>query len=118
MKAILCKQYGNSDNLVLSEVVKPTPKDNEVLIQIHATAVTASDVHIRRMNESPILRFILQIIFGFGKPRNPILGMVSSGVIESKGNSVSKFSIGDEVFAYGSLSPMKRRFGSYAEYIC
>ena len=118
MKAILCKQYGDSKNLVLSEVVKPSPKNNEVLIRIHATAVTASDVHIRRMSESPILKFILQIIFGFGKPRNPILGMVTSGVIESKGDNVSKFKIGDEVFAYGSLSPTKRRFGSYAEYIC
>jgi NADPH:quinone reductase-like Zn-dependent oxidoreductase len=57
-------------------------------------------------------------VFGFGKPRKPILGMVSSGVIESKGRSVSSFNIGDEVFAYGSVSPTKRHFGSYAEYIC
>lgn len=118
MKAIKCLKYGNPENLVLTEVEKPTPRDNEVLIKIHATSVTASDVLIRRMNESPVSKFILQLIFGFGKPRNPILGMVSSGVIERLGKSVTSFKIGDEVFAYGSASPTKRRFGSYAEYIC
>lgn len=118
MKAIECLKYGGSENLVLSEVEKPTPKDNEVLIKIHATSVTTSDVLIRRLNEPLVPRFILQMIFGFGKPRNPILGMVTSGVVESKGNAVTNFNIGDEVFAYGSVSPTKRHFGSYAEYIC
>ncbi len=118
MKAIQCLKYGDSENLVLAEVEKPSPKDNEILIKIHATSVTASDVLIRRMNEAPIPKFILQCVFGFGKPRKPILGMVSSGIVESKGKSVSSFNIGDEVFAYGSVSPTKRHFGSYAEYIC
>lgn len=118
MKAIECLKYGSSENLVLTEVEKPTPKDNEVLIKIHATSVTTSDVLIRGLNASPIARFMVQLIFGFGKPRNPILGMVSSGVIESKGKNVTSFDIGDEVFAYGSVSPTKRHFGSYAEYIC
>ncbi|MBD81451.1 MAG: alcohol dehydrogenase [Crocinitomicaceae bacterium] len=118
MKAIECLKYGGSENLVLTEVGKPSPKDNEILIKIHATSVTTSDVLIRRMNESPIPKFILQCVFGFGKPRNPILGMVSSGIVESMGKTVSSFNIGDEVFAYGSVSPTKRHFGSYAEYIC
>ena len=118
MKAITCLKYGDSENLVLAEVEKPSPKDNEVLVKIHATSVTTSDVLIRKMNEKPIPKFFLQCVFGFGKPRKPILGMVSSGVIESKGSSVSSFNIGDEVFAYGSVSAAKRRFGSYAEYIC
>ena len=118
MKAIQCLKYGGSENLVLVETEKPSPKHNEVLIKIHATSVTASDVLFRRLNEPLIPRLILQLIFGFGKPRNPILGMVSSGVIEGKGKDVSSFNIGDEVFAYGSISPTKRHFGSYAEYIC
>lgn len=118
MKAINCLKYGSSENLVLVEVEKPTPKVNEVLIKIKATSVTTSDVLIRRLNEPFIPRFILQLIFGFGRPRNPILGMVTSGVIESKGKDVTLFNVGDEVFAYGSVSPTKRRFGSYAEYIC
>ncbi|MBR9923148.1 MAG: NAD(P)-dependent alcohol dehydrogenase [Bacteroidetes bacterium] len=118
MRAIECLKYGSSENLVLTEVEKPTPKDNEVLIKIKATSVTTSDVLIRRLDVPPIQRFILQLLFGFGKPRNPILGMVSSGIIEAKGKDITAFNIGDEVFAYGSVSPTKRHFGSYAEYIC
>jgi NADPH:quinone reductase-like Zn-dependent oxidoreductase len=118
MKAIECLKYGDAENLVLSNVEKPTPDHNEVLIKIRATSVTTSDVLIRGLNEPLIPRFILQLIFGFGSPRNPILGMVTSGIIESKGKDVTSFNIGDEVFAYGSVSPTKRHFGSYAEYIC
>lgn len=118
MKAIECLKYGDADNLVLRDVEKPTPKDNEVLVKIKATSVTTSDVLIRGLKASPVARFMVQIIFGFGKPRNPVLGMVTSGVIESKGKDVTSFNIGDEVFAYGSVSPTKRHFGSYAEYIC
>jgi NADPH:quinone reductase-like Zn-dependent oxidoreductase len=118
MKAIECLKYGGVENLMLSNVEKPTPKDNEVLIKICATSVTTSDVLIRRMNEPMIPRFILQLIFGFGRPRNPVLGMVTAGIVEGKGKDVTLFEIGDEVFAYGSISPTKRRFGSYAEYIC
>jgi len=118
MKAIECLKYGEVENLVLSNVKKPTPKDNEVLIRIQATSVTTSDVLIRRMNEPLITRCILQLIFGFGRPRNPILGMVTAGIVVAKGKNVSLFEIGDEVFGYGSMSATKRRFGSYAEYIC
>lgn len=118
MKAIECLKYGDSENLVLSNVEKPTPNDNEVLIKIRATSVTTSDVLIRGLNEPLIPRFILQLIFGFGSPRNPVLGMVTSGIVERKGKDVTLFEVGDEIFAYGSVSPTNRRFGSYAEYIC
>tara|TARA_R110002126_G_scaffold124451_1_gene266406 strand:+ start:21639 stop:22571 length:933 start_codon:yes stop_codon:yes gene_type:complete len=118
MRAIECLKYGDAENLVLSTVKKPTPKDNEVLIKICATSVTASDVLIRRMNEPIIPKFILQLIFGFGRPRNPVLGMVSAGIVVAKGKDVTLFETGDEVFGYGSMSPTNRRFGSYAEYIC
>jgi len=118
MKAIRCLKYGGSENLVVDEFEKPSSKDNEVLIEIKATSVTTSDVLIRKLDEPPIPKFILQLIFGFGKPRNPILGMVTSGVVVGKSAKVTSFNIGDEVFAYGSISPMKHRFGSYAEFIC
>tara|TARA_R110000868_G_scaffold378658_2_gene644143 strand:+ start:3218 stop:3652 length:435 start_codon:yes stop_codon:yes gene_type:complete len=118
MKAIKCLKYGGSENLVLADVEKPIPKNNEVLIEIKATSVTASDVLIRRLDEPLIPKFILQIIFGFGKPRNPILGMVSSGMVVAKGEKVTSFQIGHEVFAYGSISTTNHRFGSYAEFIC
>ncbi len=118
MKAIECLKYGGAENLVLSQVKKPTPKANEVLVKIYATSVTTSDVLIRRMNEPMVSRFILQLIFGFGRPRNPVLGMVSAGIVVAKGKDVTLFETGDEVFGYGSISPTKLRFGSYAEYIC
>ena len=118
MKAIECIKYGEVENLVLSNVKKPTPKDNEVLIKIRATSVTTSDVLIRRLNEPMIPRFILQLIFGFGRPRSPVLGMVTADINQHKAKYVTLFETGDEVFAYGSISPTKRRFGSYAEYIC
>lgn len=118
MKAIKCIKYGDAENLVLCNVKKPTPKDNEVLIKICATSVTTSDVLIRRMNEPMIPKFILQLIFGFGRPRNPVLGMISAGIVVAKGKDVTFFETGDEVFGYGSISPTKLRFGSYAEYIC
>ena len=118
MRAIECIKYGDAENLVLSTVKKPAPKANEVLIKICATSVTTSDVLIRRMNEPMIPKFILQLIFGFGRPRNPVLGMVSVGIVERKGKDVTLFETGDEVFGYGSMSPTKLRFGSYAEYIC
>ena len=118
MKAIRCLKYGGTENLVMDDFEKPLPKVNEVLIKIIATSVTASDVLIRKLDEPPIPKFMLQLIFGFDKPRNPILGMVTSGVVVGKGAQVTSFNIGDEVFAYGSISPMKHRFGSYAEFIC
>lgn len=116
MKAVKCLKYGGSKNLVLVDVEKPVPKNNEVLIAIKATAVTASDVLIRRLDEPLIPKFILQVVFGFGKPRNPILGMVSSGMVVAKGKKVTSFQIGQEVFACGSISTINHRFESYAEY--
>lgn len=117
MKAVICTKYGSPEGLVLKEVEKPTPKDDEVLIKIVATSVTASDALIRAMNENFFVRFILQIIFGFGKPRNPILGMTLSGVVDATGKNIVSFKNGDSVFAYGSTGT-KMRFGSYAEYLC
>ncbi len=118
MKAIECTKYGNPEVLKLKEFQKPQPKKDEVLIKISATAVTASDVLIRGLKGPLIYKLIVQIAFGFGRPRNPILGMVVSGTIVGKGKDVTKFNLGDEVFAYCSMSPTKHRFGSYAEYIC
>ncbi len=118
MKAVTCLKYGAPEFLQLKEVQKPQPKRDEVLIKIHATSVTASDVLIRALQAPLIYKLVVQLVFGFGRPRNPILGMVLSGTIAGKGEGVTKFNLGDEVFAYCSMSPMKHRFGSYAEYIC
>ncbi|MBO0447495.1 hypothetical protein IGJ55_000790 [Enterococcus sp. AZ170] len=110
MKAIICTGYGVPDVLMLQEIEKPTPKSNQILIKIHATTVTSGDCVVRGAKRySPIMK----IMFGFKRPRQPILGTEFSGIIEEVGENSTKFKVGDAVFA---LTGMK--FGGYAEYIC
>jgi NADPH:quinone reductase-like Zn-dependent oxidoreductase len=120
MKAIVCTKYGPPEVLKLEEVVTPTPHKNEICIKIHATTVTSSDCIIRSFN-IPIwhpMGLLMGIAMGFGKPRNPILGMVAAGEVNSIGSDVKRFKIDDQVLAYTVLSPTKTRFGTYAQYIC
>ncbi len=118
MKAIIWSKYGKPEVLKLQEFPKPTPKNNEVLIKIYATAVTASDVLLRGLQAPFIYRFLMQLMMGFRKPRNPIMGMVLSGVVEQVGKNVVSLKKGDPVFASCSMSAFKIRFGAYAEYMC
>ena len=120
MKAIVCTKYGPPEVLQLKEVEKPTPKKNEICIKIHATSVTSSDCIVRSF-DIPMWRpvgLMMGLAMGFGKPRNPILGMVAAGEVDSAGSAVKRFKIGDQVLAYTVLSPTKTRFGTYAQYIC
>ena len=117
MKAIICTKYGPPDVLQLKEVEKPTPRDNEVLIKIFATAVHSGDCRMRSLNMVgvPFLQRILaRIILGVTKPRKPIQGLFLAGEIETAGNKVKKFKKGDQVYA---RTP-DMRFGAYAEYNC
>jgi NADPH:quinone reductase-like Zn-dependent oxidoreductase len=120
MKAIVCAKYGEPNVLQLKEVEKPTPKKNEVCIKISATTVTSSDCIIRGFDVPwwHPMGFLMGIAMGFGKPRNPLLGMVAAGKIDSIGSDVKKFNIDDAVIAYTVLSPTKTRLGTYAEFIC
>ncbi len=113
MKAIVCTKYGSPDVLQLKEVENPTPKDNEVLIRIHATTVTAGDCELRGLKFSFLLRSLMRLGFGFRRPRKNILGMELAGEVESVGKDVNLFKKGDQVFGTTGMS-----FGSYAEYVC
>ncbi|MGD2295091.1 MAG: NAD(P)-dependent alcohol dehydrogenase [Candidatus Aminicenantes bacterium] len=120
MKAIICTKYGPPDVLQLKEVEKPAPKNNEILIKIHSTAVTSSDTIVRgfKLPKWSSLGIMMRLAMGFSKPRNPILGMVLAGEVESAGKNVQRFKKGDQVFAYTVVSSLKIRFGAYAEYTC
>jgi len=113
MKAIVWTKYGPPDVLQLKEVEKPTPKDNEVLIRVYATTVTAGDCEIRRFKAPIWLWLPLRIYFGLRKPRKKILGQELAGKIESVGKDVKRFKEGDQVFGHTGIG-----FGAYAEYIC
>jgi len=116
MKAIVYEKYGLPDVLQIKEVEKPIPKDNEVLVKIHATTVTIGDVIVRK-GEHPDSKFftlMLHLVFGIKKPRRSILGMEIAGEVEEVGKQVTKFKKNDKVF--GSTFGLK--FGGYAEYKC
>ncbi len=108
MNAIIATQYGSPDVLQLKEVEKPVPKDNEVLIKIHATPVTAADCAMR---QGP--GFIGRLFVGLKKPNKAIPGAEFAGEIETVGSDVKLFTANDQVFGQTGLDS-----GTYAEYIC
>ena len=113
MKAIICTKYGPPEVLKMKEVEKPAPKDDEVLIKIFATAVTASDIYIRG-SQIPIQFWIpMRIMLGLTKPRKSIIGLVLAGKIESVGKNVKRFKPGDQVYGLTGFG-----LGAYAEYKC
>jgi NADPH:quinone reductase-like Zn-dependent oxidoreductase len=113
MKAMVCTKYGSPDVLELKEVVKPTPKDNEILVKVHAATVASGDVRVRSFNSPFLLWLPMRIFLGLRKPRKPILGVELSGEIEGTGRNVTKFKKGDQIFAMTGMN-----FGAHAEYTC
>jgi NADPH:quinone reductase-like Zn-dependent oxidoreductase len=109
MKAVVCTKGGPPEVLELREIEKPTPGDDELLIRIHASTVTAGDVILRKVRGP--LRWIFSLAFGLGK--DAILGHELAGEVETVGDKVTRFKPGDPVFAStGNVG------GAYAEYIC
>ncbi len=113
MKAVVSTKYGPPDVLKLQEVEKPNPKDNEVLIRIYATTVTAGDCELRSLKVPLGMQLMMRIGFGFRRPRNKIPGTELAGEIEAVGKDVKLFREGDQVFGSAGLG-----FGANAEYIC
>ena len=113
MKAIVCTRYGPPYVLQLREVEKPVPKDNEVLIRIHATTCHVGDVRIRAFKVPFWQMLPARMYLGLIKPRRSILGMDFAGDIESAGKDARRFKKGDQVIGTTGC-----RFGAYAEYAC
>ncbi|MBT3423084.1 MAG: NAD(P)-dependent alcohol dehydrogenase [Bacteroidetes bacterium] len=118
MKAIICTKYGDPEVLQLQEINKPVPKDDEVCIKIFATSITGSDIIIRGCKLTGLMRFMMGVAIGFKKPRNPILGAIIAGEIDTIGKNVRQFKKGDKIYGVTIKSPMQPRLGTYAEYKC
>jgi len=121
MKAIVYSEYGSPDVLKLKEIEKPSPKENEVLIRIHASSVNFGDmmarnykaISPRQFNMPFLIWFFAKISFGLNEPKIKILGNEFAGEIEAVGRDVKRFMPGDQVFGYTG-----ERMGAYAEYLC
>jgi NADPH:quinone reductase-like Zn-dependent oxidoreductase len=115
MKAVVYDRYGPPDVLRIEEVPRPVPKEDEILVKVHATTVNRSDVHTREANRSygRAASVVSRLVSGVRRPRHRILGREFAGEVEAVGAAVTEFSVGDRVFGLGGLG-----FGAHAEFMC
>ncbi len=113
MKAVIYEKYGPPDVLRMTELPKPTPADNEILIRIRATTVSSGDWRARSLSMPRGFGSIGRLVFGIRGPRQPILGTELAGDVEAVGKAVTSFSVGDHVFAFPGGG-----MGCYTEYKC
>ena len=114
MRAVLWTAYGPPSVLQPGEVEKPSPRENEVLVRVHASTVTTGDCEMRRLKLPLFFSFPMRLYTGFDKPRRiTILGQELSGEVEAVGRNVKRFKPGDPVFGTTTI-----QLGAYAEYIC
>lgn len=112
MKAAICTRYGPPEVIKIEERLKPVLKDDSVLIRIKATTVSSGDCRVRNLDIPILYKPMMMLIYGISKPRQPIFGTELAGEVESVGKNVSKFKVGDSVFAMTGM-----KMGSHAEYI-
>lgn len=113
MKAAIYEGYGPPEVVELREVETPTPRDHELQIRIHATTVTSGDWRVRSLDVPRGFGLVSRLIFGVTGPRQPILGTELAGEVEAVGRDVTRFKVGDPVFAFSSAG-----MGCHAEYKC
>jgi NADPH:quinone reductase-like Zn-dependent oxidoreductase len=106
MRAVVYDRYGPPEVLRVDDVERPEPKDDEVLVRVHATTVTQTDCGWRSAQP-----FFVRYFIGLRRPRRPVLGMELAGEVAAAGPAVSEFAVGDEVFGIGG-------FGAHAEFAC
>ena len=114
MKAIIYDHYGPPEVLRPVELPTPAPKDNEVRVKVRATTVTVGDTRMRRFIVPRGQWLFARLYLGVWRPRRKVLGMELAGDIDAVGKDVTRFKVGDPVFA----STFELNFGGYAEYKC
>jgi NADPH:quinone reductase-like Zn-dependent oxidoreductase len=113
MKAVVCTRYGPPEVLQVEERASPVPRRNEVRIRILATAVTSSDCYARGLDLGLAYRMMARLALGWNAPRQPVLGMVLSGEVDSIGPDAASWVVGERVFGFD-----RHRFGTYAQFVC
>ncbi len=115
MRAVVYDHYGPADVLRIEDLEKPVPKEDEVLVKVHATTVNRFDVHTREANmtSGPAVSLLSRLVSGFPRPRRPILGSEFAGEVVAAGEAVSEFKVGDGIFGNTGMG-----FGAHAEFVC
>ncbi|UCC16970.1 MAG: NAD(P)-dependent alcohol dehydrogenase [Dehalococcoidales bacterium] len=115
MKAVVCTKYGSPEVLQIQDIPKPVPNENEVLVKVHATTVTSSDVRIRSFTYPSWFKLVGRMMFGIRKPRKTTPGDEFAGVVEAAGRDVTQFKEGDQVYGMSTSFGLG---GGNAEFVC
>lgn len=113
MAALVCERYGTPDVLRLTQLSRPSPKPDEILIRVKASALTSGDRRVRSMHVPHGFHTLARLALGWNAPRNPVLGAAFAGVVQAIGSRAKGFRPGDAVFGIRGF-----RMGGHAEYLC